>query len=142
MSFEGSGVVITKIRVGSTEIPCNVDPKNWQTVRELIEKLVEVGVFIAPPSRDALKAFVNRLVDSERRVLRAMPVDQWIPKSQLDSMAGLEGRETAGVLANITKKARDEGIVGPNDTIYESTWRDGEYHYKLKSEFSELKELL
>ena len=129
--------VVTRIRVGKVEIPANLDESRWPEAKEYLERLWRMGVF--EESRyDVLRRFIKGLSENARRLLKSMPVDEWIPKSKLDSMTGISGRQTAGVLAEVTKAARKEGLVDPDGQIYEVKFEDGEYHYRLKPEFRDL----
>jgi hypothetical protein len=142
ISFEGSGETITKIRVGTVEIPCNAQLKDWSAIKASLESLVERGVFILRESSKVFKELAKILVDSERKVIKQLPIEGWISKSDLDLAVGLKGRELAGVLANITRKARKLGLVSKPERIHDQKWENDENHYKLKPEFEELKNMI
>jgi len=142
ISFEGSGEIITKIRVRTVEIPCNAQMKDWSEIKASLESLVKLGAFVLRESSKVFEELAAILVENERNVIKNLPIEDFIPKSDLDSATGLKGRQLAGVLANITKKAQKLGLVGKNEQIYNKQWVNDEYQYQLRPKFQELKNLI
>jgi hypothetical protein len=54
----------------------------------------------------------------------------------------MSGRQLAGVLANITRKARRHGLAGPLESVIETARIGSEQCYRLREKFKELKEFV
>ena len=142
INMEASGDTITKIKVRTVEIPCNAKVKDWPTIMDLLEKLGSLGAFVLRESSKVIEELAMSLGENEKAVVNHLPIDDFIPKPSLDSATGLKGRQLAGVLANITKKAQKLGLVGKDEQIYNKQWVNDENQYQLRPKFQELKNLV
>jgi len=135
-TIEGSRIV--KVSVNGYEFPCDVVLEGWDEVKSLLERLISLGVFRRPktPSTSDIEKLISSLGRNERRAIGILSIDQYTPMEKLRSELGMGGRQVAGVLANITRKARKLRLVGEGERIYESRWEKGQYHYRLREEFS------
>jgi hypothetical protein len=138
------GGKIVKVIVEGYEFPCDIPLEKWGEAESLFKKLVELGAFRKTGSSllSDMKAFVSSLKPNERKVLEALSTREFTPMTNLRNMLNMSGRQLAGVLANITKKARKHGLAGPLESVIETARIGSEQYYRLREKFKELKELV
>jgi hypothetical protein len=123
---------ITRIVINGYEILCNANLKDWDEIKSLLVKLTSMNVFTKRLPRPDPKKFIEKLVPNEKKLIISLSTDQFIPIKVLQNELGMKGRQIAGILANITKKARETDLAPDNESIYESKWEKGQFFYKLK----------
>jgi hypothetical protein len=133
MDIQGTikGNKVIEIIINGYKISCNVDLKDWDMVQSLLEKLISLGVFKLN-IEDLIKDFIKKLKINEKRLISILSIDQFISIEELKGKLGMKGRQIAGILANITRKARETKLVSDNESIYESKWEKDQVFYKLK----------
>jgi len=123
---------ITKIIINGYEILCNANLKDWDEIKSLLVKLRSMNVFTERFPHPDPKKFIEMLFPNEKKLITSLSTDQFIPIKVLQNELGMRGRQIAGILANITKKARKTGLAHNNESIYESKWEKGQLFYRLK----------
>ena len=123
---------ITKIVINGYEILCNANLKDWDEIKSLLVKLRSMNVFTERLPHPDPKKFIGMLVPNEKKLITSLSTEQFIPIKVLQNELGMKGRQIAGILANITKKARKADLAPDNESIYESKWEKGQFFYKLK----------
>ncbi|MCD6513300.1 MAG: hypothetical protein J7L07_00075 [Candidatus Odinarchaeota archaeon] len=122
------GDFIVEIRIGGLKIPARVPLEKKKEVDRYLEALVSLGVFQFGEGRSVFEDFVKGLTEFQRKLLRAIDVESWVYKEDLDEAVGTKGVETAGVLAGLTRKARSFGLIGEKEEAV-----IGEYDNEKKS---------
>lgn len=123
------GDCIVEIRVSGLKIPAQTPLEKKREIERHLNALVSLGVFQAGEMQGALDKFVRGLTPFQRKLLKAVDVDRWIYKEDLDKAVGTEGVETAGVLAGLTMKARSLGLIGEKE---EAVIREYDNDRKMK----------
>jgi hypothetical protein len=138
------GERVTKVIVEGYEIQCDIPLEKWSEAKSLFEKLIELGAFRRAGASllSAMNAFVSSLKPNERKVLGVLPTRDFVCITDLRKQLNMNGRQLAGILANLTKKARKHGLVGSSGSIVETMRIGGEQCYRLKDDFRRLKELI
>jgi hypothetical protein len=103
--------------------------KDWSEIKSLLAKLKSMNVFTERPDPDK---FIKMLGPNEKKFITKLSTDQFISIKLLQNELGMKGRQIAGILANITKKAKKANLAHNNESIYESKWEKGQFFYKLK----------
>ena len=153
MRFEVMGGKIVGITVecnggGKVKLPVRpdgIDISYMSRVEDLINQLADIGVFRGGLQDEKFRAVISRMTSREKTIIRKLRVDGWVTIDELASSIGAtDTRAIAGLLAQITRKLRDQGLLGEDERFYEQevdlTTR--KLQYKLRPEFSVLKELL
>jgi len=138
------GGKIVKVIVEGYEFPCDIPLEKWGEAESLFKKLVELGAFRKTGSSllSDMKAFVSSLKPNERKVLEVLSTREFTPITNLRNLLNMSGRQLAGVLANITKKARKYGLISSMESIIEVAKVGGEQCYRLKEKFKDIKDLM
>jgi len=138
--FIVEGEKIIEIVYEGLRIPCNAPREKIDDIERLLRELRKLGVFERGEReyRDFLESLTNR----EKRIIKLLPTDDWISKEKLDREIGTKERETAGVLANLTRKAREHHVIGKGEYLIEKKWERGTLFYRLRKEFEKLKNMI
>ena len=100
------GERVTKVIVEGYEIQCDIPLEKWSEAKSLFEKLIELGAFRRAGASllSAMNAFVSSLKPNERKVLGVLPTRDFVCITDLRRQLNMNGRQLAGILANLTKK--------------------------------------
>lgn len=117
--------------------------ENMEKIERYLKELATMGVGVYPIAgfEDVAKEFTQ----GEKAVLVELSPNQWIKISDLArAINAKDTREIAGFTAQITRRCRKHGIIGPNERIIEKRLNEdtGELEYKLRPEFVELRRMI
>jgi hypothetical protein len=135
---------VTKVIVEGYEFQCDIPLEKWGEAESLLKKLIELGAFRRTGASllSVMEAFVSSLKPNERKVLEVLLTRDSVCITDLKKQLNMNGRQLAGILANLTKKARKHGLVGSSGSIVETMRIGGEQCYRLGDDFRKLKELI
>ena len=134
------GERVIEIIFEGIRIPCNAPDEKRSEIIELLKRLRELGVFTKGTT--SYDDFVASLTDKEREILKSLPVDEWLSKEDLDKIIGTKEREIAGVLANLTRKAREHQIIDRDGSLIEKKLDKGQLYYRLPRKFMAIKKMV
>jgi hypothetical protein len=139
---EGGRVI--KVLVGDYEFQCDIPLEKWGEAESLLKKLVELGAFRKTEVSllSDMNAFVSSLTPNERKVIEVLLTRDSVCITDLKKQLNVNGKQLAGILANLTKKAQKHGLVGSSGRIVETMRIGREQCYRLRDDFRKLKELI
>mgnify|MGYP007013838719 CR=1 FL=1 len=118
-------------------------PENMRKIEEYLKELSNMGVGVYPIA--SFEDIVKELTPGEKAIIKRLSSDRWIKIKDLARAIGAQDtREIAGLTAQITRRCRKYGIIGPDETIIEKRLNkdSDELEYRLRPEFEGLRTII
>lgn len=141
---------VVAVKIEGTWVPVNKLPyERNEEIENCINKLKDLGVDLSSvlskspvmDDKDKIKQLAGEMTKREKEMVRFLgsDPDRWVKKHELDEHLGLKGREIAGVLANLSKKAKRLELIENDEKAVELDW-DSDYEniYRLNPKLKKL----